>query len=76
MIGLIFLAVAVIFIFLLIVLIGTALTGLIGGTALAVAGRSLNKSEKRKTLAKVLTIIGVIFLVVGIAAVVGLIYII
>ena len=68
MIGLIVLATGALYVTLLIILIGTALTGLIGGTVLAVVGRALNKSENRKTIAKVLTIFAVIFLVVGVAA--------
>ena len=45
MIGLIVLATGALYVTLLIILIGTALTGLIGGTVLAVVGRALNKSK-------------------------------
>ena len=74
MVFLIIYGLIILLIILFVALIGTAIVGLLGGTALAFAGKSLKKSEKRKPIAKVLTVLAVIFIVVGLAAAGVLVY--
>ena len=49
-------------------LIGVALTGIIGGIALLITGKALDKSQKKKTWSKICIVASIVLLCVGIAS--------